>query len=242
VGLLAAREGVLAAMARVFVQAIFRGQRERLGSSVQGGAVVFVQRCTNTLPVYPHLHVLALDGGYTEGDDGALEFHGDPGPSAEAREALEDEVDTRLSGWPGRRGYLDETPEPRPDDGGWLSGAQESSGGLWRRAAAAAQSFRGEHARAGVMNQRLLARADGRGRLLVYGLLVGTPAVASMIRDNKLAQLTSAMQSSRKDGMVVMDDLIRDAYLRAEIGQDEALSNMSDPRGLVARVTGAKLP
>jgi hypothetical protein len=63
VGLLAAREDVLAAMARVFVQAIFRGQRERLGSSVQGGAVVFVQRCTNTLPVYPHLHVLALDGG-----------------------------------------------------------------------------------------------------------------------------------------------------------------------------------
>jgi twitching motility protein PilT len=93
-----------------------------------------------------------------------------------------------------------------------------------------------------VMNQRLLARADGRGRLLVYGLLVGTPAVASMIRDNKLAQLLSVMQSSRKDGMVVMDDLIRDAYLRAEVGYDEALSNMSDPRGLVARVTGAKLP
>jgi twitching motility protein PilT len=57
-----------------------------------------------------------------------------------------------------------------------------------------------------------------RGSCTVYGLLVGTPAVASMIRDNKLAQLTSAMQSSRKDGMVVMDDLIRDAYLRAEIG------------------------
>ena len=128
VGLLAAREDVLAAMARVFVQAIFRGQRARLGGSVQSGAVVFVQRFTKTLSVYPHLHVLVLDGGYTEDEEGALEFHGDAGPSAAAREALEDEVETRLSGWLGRRGYLDETPKARPDDGWWLSGAREPSG------------------------------------------------------------------------------------------------------------------
>ena len=51
VGLLAAREDTLAAMARVFVQAIFRGQRARLGASVQSGAVVFVQRFTKRLSV-----------------------------------------------------------------------------------------------------------------------------------------------------------------------------------------------
>jgi hypothetical protein len=37
-------------------------------------------------------------------------------------------VETRLSGWLGRRGYLEEVPAPRPDDGWWLSGASEPSG------------------------------------------------------------------------------------------------------------------
>jgi hypothetical protein len=128
VGLLAAREDVLAAMARVFVQSIFRGQGARLGRAVHGGAVVFVQRFTKTLSVYPHLHVLALDGGYGEDDEGALEFHADPGPSPASRAAMEAEVETRLSGWLGRRGYLDEGSAPRPDDGWWLSGAGEPSG------------------------------------------------------------------------------------------------------------------
>ncbi len=73
VGLLAAREDMLAAMACVFVQSSFRGQRARLRNAVQGGAVVFVQRFTKTLTVYPHLHVLALDGGYTEAEDGELQ-------------------------------------------------------------------------------------------------------------------------------------------------------------------------
>ncbi|MEY2716488.1 MAG: hypothetical protein RIT24_2831, partial [Planctomycetota bacterium] len=40
----------------------------------------------------------------------------------------EAEVETRLSGWLGRRGYLDEGSEARPDDGWWLSGAGEPSG------------------------------------------------------------------------------------------------------------------
>ena len=89
---------------------------------------MFVRRFTKTLSVYPHLHVLALDGGYAEDDDGALEFHADPGPSPGSRAAMEAEVETRLSGWLGRRGYLEEVPAPRPDDGWWLSGASEPSG------------------------------------------------------------------------------------------------------------------
>ncbi|MFN9809086.1 MAG: transposase [Deltaproteobacteria bacterium] len=128
VGLLAAREDVLAARARGVVQSICRGPGARRGRAVHGGAVVFVQRFTKTLSVYPHLHVLALDGGYGEDDEGALEFHADPGPSPASRAAMEAEVETRLSGWLGRRGYLDEGSAPRPDDGWWLSGAGEPSG------------------------------------------------------------------------------------------------------------------
>ena len=124
VGLLAARADALAAMARVFVEAIFRGQRARLGAKLKSGAVVFVQRFTKTLSVYPHLHVLVLDGGYSEEDDGALEFRQDQGPSATERGALEDQVEVRFSGWLRRHGYLDETAEGRPDDPWWLASAR----------------------------------------------------------------------------------------------------------------------
>jgi hypothetical protein len=65
----------------------------------------------------------------TEDDEGALEFHAAPGPSSASRAAMASEVETRLSGWLGRRGYLDEGPASRPDGGWWLSGASEPSGG-----------------------------------------------------------------------------------------------------------------
>ncbi len=68
VGLLAARADALAALARVFAAAILRGQQARLGAKLKGGAVVFVQRFTKTPSVYPHLHVLVLDGGDSEED------------------------------------------------------------------------------------------------------------------------------------------------------------------------------
>ena len=107
VGLLAARADTLAAMARVFVEAIFHAQRARFGARSKGGAVVFVQRFTKTLSGYPHLHVLVLDGSYTEEDDGTLEFRQDQGPSAGERGALEDQVEVRFSAWLRRHGYLE---------------------------------------------------------------------------------------------------------------------------------------
>ena len=202
VGLLAAREDVLAAMTRVFVQAIFRGQRERLGASVQSGAVVFVQRFTKTLSVYPHLHVLALDGGYTEGEDGAVEFHGDPGPSAEAREVLEDEVETRLSGWLGRRGYLDATPEPRPDDGWWLSGAQESSGVSGGGPRRLRSGFE--------VNTRVRVRADdraGRAQLIRYAARPPFAEAQLAVIDEEQVRLTFRSPSKSGQGELVLHPL-----------------------------------
>jgi hypothetical protein len=193
VGLLAAREEVLAAMARVFVQAIFRGQRERLGASFQGGAVVFVQRFTKTLSVYPHLHVLALDGGYTEDEDGGLEFHGDPGPSAEAREAMEEAVETRLSGWLGRRGYLEESPKSRPDDGWRLSGAQEPSGVRGAGPRRLRSGFE--------VNTRVRVRADDRvGRAQLIGYAARPPFAEAQLEVIDEEQVRFTFRSPSRSG------------------------------------------
>jgi len=55
-----------------------------------------------------------------------------------------------------------------------------------------------------VVAQQLLARSDGAGRLAAHEILVGTPAVRNLIRENKTAQLISVMQTGQQQGMQTM--------------------------------------
>jgi twitching motility protein PilT len=72
----------------------------------------------------------------------------------------------------------------------------------------------------GVVAQRLLRKADGTGRVAALEILVCTPAVGALIRDRKTFQIPSVMQTSRKDGMQLMDDvlagLVRDGTVLLE--------------------------
>jgi twitching motility protein PilT len=85
----------------------------------------------------------------------------------------------------------------------------------------------------GVINQRLLPRADGQGRVLACSLMLGNAAVGNLIRENKLSQLYNTMVSGRKEGMLVLDEMLRDLYQKALIGYDTALAHASDPRALL---------
>lgn len=60
----------------------------------------------------------------------------------------------------------------------------------------------------GVVAQRLIRRADGRGRVAAVEILVGTPAVRTLIRENKTFQIPSVMQTGRRAGMIQMDDYL----------------------------------
>lgn len=55
-----------------------------------------------------------------------------------------------------------------------------------------------------VVAQQLVARADGQGRVAAHEILVGTPAVRNLIRENKTAQLVSVMQTGQQHGMQTM--------------------------------------
>ncbi|MFM2041626.1 MAG: hypothetical protein RLY86_202 [Pseudomonadota bacterium] len=57
-----------------------------------------------------------------------------------------------------------------------------------------------------VIAQVLLPRADGRGRVAAHEVLVATPAVRSLIRENKIAQITSMIQMGSRFGMRTMAD------------------------------------
>jgi twitching motility protein PilT len=73
-----------------------------------------------------------------------------------------------------------------------------------------------------VVAQRLLRRADGRGRIAAVEVLFGTPAVSALIREKKQHQIPSVIQTSRREGMQMLDDSLRDLVRAGLVAADEA--------------------
>ena len=85
----------------------------------------------------------------------------------------------------------------------------------------------------GVVTQVLLPRAKGRGRAMATEIMVATPAIRSLIRDDKVHQIYSAMQSGKKHGMQTMNDSLYHLYMQREIVMEEALRASPDPNSLL---------
>jgi twitching motility protein PilT len=66
---------------------------------------------------------------------------------------------------------------------------------------------------AGIVAQQLLRAADGKRRVAVHEILIGSPALASMIRENKTFQIPSLMQGGQSVGMQTMD-MALERYVR----------------------------
>jgi twitching motility protein PilT len=73
-----------------------------------------------------------------------------------------------------------------------------------------------------VIAQRLLRRADGKGREAAVEILFGAPAVSSLIREKKHHQIPSVIQTSRRDGMQLLDDALRDLVRAGVVAVGEA--------------------
>ena len=54
------------------------------------------------------------------------------------------------------------------------------------------------------MTQQLLKRKSG-GRIAAFEVMVNTPGVANLIRENKISQIANMMQTGVKDGMILLD-------------------------------------
>lgn len=81
----------------------------------------------------------------------------------------------------------------------------------------------------GIISQELLPAADRTRRILAYELLVANGGIRNMIRENQLHQLENAMQTGRKDGMVLMDNCLYDLYCKCLISYDTAVSRAKHP-------------
>ncbi len=81
----------------------------------------------------------------------------------------------------------------------------------------------------GVIYQRLLRRADGKGMVPILEILIGTTAVKNLIRENKLHQIESVMQTSAKQGMVLFDDALFKAYISGLVDKAQVYEYARNP-------------
>ncbi|MFL5577562.1 MAG: type IV pilus twitching motility protein PilT [Gemmatimonadaceae bacterium] len=93
----------------------------------------------------------------------------------------------------------------------------------------------------GIVTQTLLPRAKGRGRVMAAEILVVTPAIRALIRDDKVHQIYSMMQSGKKHGMQTLNDALYNLYMSREVTLDECLRVSGEPNEFL-RMTGQQMP
>ncbi|MBI4092647.1 MAG: type IV pilus twitching motility protein PilT [Candidatus Kerfeldbacteria bacterium] len=82
-----------------------------------------------------------------------------------------------------------------------------------------------------IIAQQLVPSESG-GRVAAREILINTPAVANLIRENQIAQIPSTMQMGIKEGMRTMDLTLRQLYLAGAISETTARNRMIDPEKL----------
>jgi len=92
----------------------------------------------------------------------------------------------------------------------------------------------------GVVAQTLFSRADGQGRVAAFEIMKGTKAVANLIREGKIHQIPSIIQTSASQGMILfekyVDDLVKKGMVSAAdaktfLGKDDPSVNLSPMGG-----------
>jgi twitching motility protein PilT len=83
-----------------------------------------------------------------------------------------------------------------------------------------------------VVAQQLIPMAAGKGRIVCNEILIGNPAVANCIREQKISGLYTVMQTSNDEGMMTFEMCLRDLYLRGDITLEEAMSHTMHPKEL----------
>ena len=85
-----------------------------------------------------------------------------------------------------------------------------------------------------VVGQRLLPRARGTGRIPAVEVLRNNHAVAALIREGRTAQIASAIQAGKKDGMIALERSLADRVRAQEVTLEEARAAANDPDTLAA--------
>ena len=91
----------------------------------------------------------------------------------------------------------------------------------------------------GVLSQQLIPTPDGRGRVMSLEIMVTTPAIRNLIREEKIHQIYSAMQAGQKFGMQTMNQSLVELVQKRKISREEALNRSTLPEELAQQLTSA---
>lgn len=75
-----------------------------------------------------------------------------------------------------------------------------------------------------IISQQLLPRANGKGRVAAFETMIATPAIRNLIREEKIHQIDTVIQTSGKQGMQTMDKSLLELYKKGIISRETALS------------------
>ncbi len=80
-----------------------------------------------------------------------------------------------------------------------------------------------------VISQELLPRADGKGLVVSCEILIATPAVRQLIRENKIESINDAIQAGAQAGMISRDASIKNLFIKKLITKETAAEHMRNP-------------
>ena len=87
-----------------------------------------------------------------------------------------------------------------------------------------------------VISQLLVPRSDKPGRVAIFEIMVNTPSVAALIRDNKTFRIQSDIQTGAKYGMVTLDGFLMEKFMAGLISRQEVITKAQDPITIQAKL------
>ena len=87
-----------------------------------------------------------------------------------------------------------------------------------------------------VLSQLLLARADKPGRIAAFEIMISTPSIQALIRDNKAYRITSDIQTGAKYGMATLDAHLLALYEAGQIRYEDLITKSQDPESVVQKL------
>ena len=87
-----------------------------------------------------------------------------------------------------------------------------------------------------VISQLLIPRIDKPGRVAIFEIMMNTPSVAALIRDNKSFRIQSDIQTGAKYGMVTLDSFLMDKYTQGLIAREEVINKAQDPATIIQKL------
>jgi twitching motility protein PilT len=87
-----------------------------------------------------------------------------------------------------------------------------------------------------VISQLLLVRNDRDGRVAAFEVMISTPAIKALIRDNKTYRITSDIQTGARYGMITLDAHLMALYEAGAIRYEDLVTKAQDPEGVIQKL------